>query len=1668
MLLLLMVLTSLSAWANVPGSGTEDDPYVVTTWGDLKEKMATGGYIRLDDNVTDPTKSSDSYLEVPSGKEVTLDLNGHTIDRGLTEATANGYVINVVGTLTVNDSSNPSTGSITGGNAADNGGGVYVVKDGTFTMSGGTISGNSASWAGGVDVYGTFTMTGGEISSNTARVGGGVSVDWSGAFTMTGGKISNNTAINYGGGVLVDMSDSFTVSGSAFVSGNARADGSADNVYIYWATITVDGLSADASIGVTTDPAPKASEPVMFATGATADDAARFFGDDPAFAVERANGDLRLKKLTTAWDLLQAQLDEGGTVTLTSDVTATAHDVTLTVTKAVTLDLNGHTIDADGRFGIIEIRSGGNLTLTNSVEGVGTITGGKADLGGGVYVDEGGAFTMNGGTISGNTASVGGGVGVAEGGTFTMTGGTISGNSATWAGGVEVYGTFTMSGGTISGNVADNYGGGVFVDGTFTVSGSPVIYGNTDSDDTASNVYLPSGSSITVDGLSADASIGVTTDIEPVVYSPVAFATGAAAGDETRFFGDDPALVVDNVNGELRLRPLMTWGLLQALLDAGGTVTLTDDIVATNGNASLSVTNAVTLDLNGHSITHNGNGCVINVRSGGDLTLTNSLAAGVVTGGAGGVYVEKDGTFTMAGGTISGNTTSDGGGVFVDSNGAFIMSGGEISGNTASKYGGGVYVRFYSSFTMSGGTISGNSASRSGGGVYVCNDVTFTMSGGEITGNAAAEGGGVSVFGRIAISGSPVVFGNTNSSGSANNVYLWARTFNASGLSAGTRIGVNTYDTPTLSSPVTIASGTSADDGAYFFSDDPAFAIKATTGVMYLVRVPTAWDLLQAQLNEGGTVTLTDDVTATARDATLKVSNTVTLDLNGHTIDAAGHFGVIEVCAGGDLTLTNSVEGVGAITGGGNAYEGGGVEVRKGGAFTMTGGTISGNSSTYASGVDVNGTFTMTGGTISNNTTTEAGGGVYVYDGTFTMSGGSITGNTASRDVGNAPAAATRDGGGVYIYGDGTFTMTGGTISGNMADSGGGGVYVCWGYFTMTGGTISGNTAGDEGGGVYMYDGTFTVSGSPVVSNNTNSVGAAKNVYLKDWFLENGCAITVSNLTEGAHIGVKTETAPTASNPVAFATGAAAGDETRFFSDDPAFVVDNVNGELRLRLIVHYIDADGHTKYCTNYTVLRTDNPDNLDFNDLPGGWYVVENWNKSGEHNGADFHYEGTLTFKGDVHLILCDGAEMSVSKEEDSKLVQSMGGTLTIYGQSGGTGRLSVTNTGSGQGIEAKYGVTINGGTISASISGSSSSRRAIGCSSGDVVINGGTVTATATGDANAIYGENVSILGGNVTANGTVGSRIGYDGCGTITLGWRSATDQIYATSYSGTVTIADGQSFYNGSEVISSGTIYDYNGGEPIGDLTKVNGKTLIGVDVLEDVATNDVAALATRLGGKQTNIVLNGRTLYKDGKWNTLCLPFNVELTADGCPLAGATARTVTAASIEGTTLNLTFGDAVTTLVAGTPYIIKWASGNNIVNPVFNGVTIDATDRSFTSGSGDTQVRFVGTYESTTFDATDYSILLMGGDNKLYYPTTDAGIGALRAYFKIGDGAALARQLTAFDIDFGETEQTGILSTTNDTNFTNSDGWFTLDGRKLNSMPTEKGIYIVNGKKVVIK
>ena len=231
-------------------------------------------------------------------------------------------------------------------------------------------------------------------------------------------------------------------------------------------------------------------------------------------------------------------------------------------------------------------------------------------------------------------------------------------------------------------------------------------------------------------------------------------------------------------------------------------------------------------------------------------------------------------------------------------------------------------------------------------------------------------------------------------------------------------------------------------------------------------------------------------------------------------------------------------------------------------------------------------------------------------------------------------------------------------------------------------------------------------------------------------------------------------------------------------------------------------------------------------------------------------------------------------------------------------------------------------------------------------------------------------------------------------------------------------------------------------------------------------------------------MLYGRTLYKDGAWNTLCLPFNLdadELAAS--PLAGCTLMEM---DVEGTydneghasaagTHQTGFDDATGTLYlyfkeateihAGVPYIIKWTSGDNIVNPLFSRVKLRSGDNEVSSNevsSNDGSVKFRGSYNTVSLVANDQSTLFLGASNRLYWPNADMTLGAFRAHFKLTDG----QQARQFVVNFGN--ETTEITTTNYTNDTNSDAWYSLDGRKLDGKPAKKGVYIHNGRKTVIK
>ncbi len=169
------------------------------------------------------------------------------------------------------------------------------------------------------------------------------------------------------------------------------------------------------------------------------------------------------------------------------------------------------------------------------------------------------------------------------------------------------------------------------------------------------------------------------------------------------------------------------------------------------------------------------------------------------------------------------------------------------------------------------------------------------------------------------------------------------------------------------------------------------------------------------------------------------------------------------------------------------------------------------------------------------------------------------------------------------------------------------------------------------------------------------------------------------------------------------------------------------------------------------------------------------------------------------------------------------------------------------------------------------------------------------------------------------------------------------------------------------------------------------------------------------------------------------------------------------------TLTLDFTKAET-IPAGQPFLIKWASGSNIVDPVFTGVTINNTPKTRTSS----HVKFIGTFSPEIIyeDSKEKTKLYLGDDNTLYYPTEkNFQVNSFRAYFELlgglvaGEPAANGtNSAVSFNMNLGS-DATGISEVSAGLR-PQTTVVYDLQGRRV-SNPT-KGIYIVNGRKVAIK
>ena len=219
----------------------------------------------------------------------------------------------------------------------------------------------------------------------------------------------------------------------------------------------------------------------------------------------------------------------------------------------------------------------------------------------------------------------------------------------------------------------------------------------------------------------------------------------------------------------------------------------------------------------------------------------------------------------------------------------------------------------------------------------------------------------------------------------------------------------------------------------------------------------------------------------------------------------------------------------------------------------------------------------------------------------------------------------------------------------------------------------------------------------------------------------------------------------------------------------------------------------------------------------------------------------------------------------------------------------------------------------------------------------------------------------------------------------------------------------------------------------------------------------------------TDLQLAGTTFWKDNSWNTICLPFDVADIED-TPLAGAIVKKLKSSDFNDGTLSLTFTeDNFTSLEAGVPYIMKWIVNeeDKDYDPTFEGVVLKEDEHPTETECVD----YIGKLSEFTLEGGDNTVLYLGADNTLYYPAEGSHIviNPYHAYFKlkgITAGENGAKNIRAINIDYNDDPQ-GIQTIFAPTNGL-IDYWYTLDGRRLDEKPTARGIYLHQGRRVMIK
>ena len=738
---------------------------------------------------------------------------------------------------------------------------------------------------------------------------------------------------------------------------------------------------------------------------------------------------------------------------------------------------------------------------------------------------------------------------------------------------------------------------------------------------------------------------------------------------------------------------------------------------------------------------------------------------------------------------------------------------------------------------------------------------------------------------------------------------------------------------------------------------------------------------------------------------------TLTIDLYGHTIDrnltasAGGSGHVLQIRGGANVTLKDS-QGGGKLTGG-FADQGGGVWIGSTSTFTMASGTITGCQATGNGGAIMNnGTLKLKGNpVISGNTGNGGANDIYLPSGKkITVTGAFTTG----AHIGLTPADPTsvlstdnkRFNPSVdpddffFISADpATYGVT--LLDGELVQYQKDAVMDSY-YIGLDGSRVDVPhcrkvSALVDAAGVKMVNGWYVVDANTTISNRIELAGVV-NLILADGF--------TFKAKKGLHV--------------------------------PKGVTLHIWGQ-----------SDGSTDV-SGFLEANADQKD-----------YVAGIGESRSGNEGRDAEPSGEINIHG--------GKVMAYGGKYSPGIGGNFGQDITI------TGGLVNASGEFGAGIGCGYNsmtprnITITGGTVVAF----STHGAGIGSGMGSYNHWGGEVPSDGTFNTIRITGGKVEAFSGNGAGIGGGSYLWGYDGCegfviiegGIVRAGVANQLYQGDPDPYLKPQSIGHGGwstettqnpgfiRWHVESEIYPNAKVKakKYKNSEYIlvPAAQRIEALRWVGVDIspcdhpdgtpcpycgiteliLSDNADNSTAISGNN--GKTMDVTFSGRTLWKDGSWNTICLPFDLP-SLEGTPLEGATVKEMIGSTLTDGVLTLSFSQPTIMegkpyIEAGRPYIVKWNSGDPIIKPTFSAVTI----KNVSGQSVSTYADFVGTYKPYNVYSGSGNILYLGAEDKLFRATSDLNVNAFRGYFQLKNGTR-PNAVRSVVMDFGETPETETI------------------------------------------